>query len=133
MKPLSLILQVKPPVCGIRFRPVADTITSCCSCTFGRMSFGFANLWFSAICGCWSGMVLQCAASRLPAPTPAHSNGRAAAARLRRVVGGTRLGEREASTSSSSVVGAASKPASSTSSSGSINPSQASFQSPPTA
>ena len=44
----------------------------------------FADLWFATICGCWSGMVLQCAASPLPAPTPAHSNGsRGAAAAAR--------------------------------------------------
>ena len=64
----------------------------------------FADLRFATICGCWSGMVLQCAASPLPAPTPAHSNGSrgAAAAAQAAPPGGTRLGGQEASSSSSS-------------------------------
>ena len=74
-----------------------------CYCKLWQESF--ADLRFSAICGCWSGMVLQSAASPLPAPTPAHSNGsRGAAAAAAQaappVVGGTRLGGQEASSSS---------------------------------
>ena len=106
--PWSLILQVKPT----RMKESPKQHNGAAPSAAGGLLLqllaeSFADLRFSAICGCWSGMVLQSAASPLPAPTPAHSNGsRGAAAAAAQaappVVGGTRLGGQEASSSSSS-------------------------------
>ena len=83
--PWSLILQVKPT----RMKESPKQHNGAAPSAAGGLLLqllaeSFADLRFSAICGCWSGMVLQSAASPLPAPTPAHSNGsRGAAAAAR--------------------------------------------------